>query len=282
MLGEYCERVDEQVFHENMLDRIYNQIAKSDMIVADMTHKNPNVFYEVGYAHALNKTVILLTQNADDIPFDLRHRAHIVYGSSITALKDSLKRRVKYYLENPKLHRNSSLDFLKYIVEGVDIEVEKLIHLQLDKIEFQFDLEYEDEVAEADSGGDGGEKSEEREVVEKKADGGTWTLKFSVHNSGHEVLKMGHGEMEIGLAFPRALAVPGERYGLAELTVVDKETFLAIKRDIYQNMLPQSYINFDLHLYIKNVYEVLNKEFNLTVKIFTKFGVREMPFNIVY
>jgi nucleoside 2-deoxyribosyltransferase len=60
--GAYCERVDEQIFQERILDRIYNQIAKADIIIADMTGKNPNVFYEVGYAHALGKNTILLTQ----------------------------------------------------------------------------------------------------------------------------------------------------------------------------------------------------------------------------
>jgi nucleoside 2-deoxyribosyltransferase len=69
----YCERVDEQIFEERMLDRIYNQINKADIIVADMTGKNPNVFYEVGYAHALNKRVILIIKESDDIPFDLKH-----------------------------------------------------------------------------------------------------------------------------------------------------------------------------------------------------------------
>ena len=77
-LDIYCERVDEQIFEENILDRIYNQIIKSDIVIADMTGKNPNVFYEVGYAHALNKRVILLTQKTDDIPFDLKHYSHIV------------------------------------------------------------------------------------------------------------------------------------------------------------------------------------------------------------
>lgn len=48
--GAYCERVDEQIFHESILQRIYNQIAKADVIVADLTARNPNVFYETGYA----------------------------------------------------------------------------------------------------------------------------------------------------------------------------------------------------------------------------------------
>lgn len=67
--GAYCERVDEQIFNESILDRIYNQISKANIVIADMTNRNPNVFYEVGYAHALGKTTILLTKNSDDIPF---------------------------------------------------------------------------------------------------------------------------------------------------------------------------------------------------------------------
>ena len=42
--GAYCEIVDEQIFVESMLERIYNQIAKADIIVSDMTGRNPTVF----------------------------------------------------------------------------------------------------------------------------------------------------------------------------------------------------------------------------------------------
>lgn len=90
-LGMIASRVDEQVFHnEGILDRIRNQIEAADFIIADMTGKNPNVFYEVGYAHAKGKLCVLLTQRADDIPFDLQHHRHIVYGQSISSLKAKL------------------------------------------------------------------------------------------------------------------------------------------------------------------------------------------------
>lgn len=99
--GAYCERLDEQYFTEDMLERIFNQIAKADLIIADMTGKNPNVFYEVGYAHALGKPVILITKNADDIPFDLKHRYHVDYSSGIVSLREQLQPYVRWHLEHP-------------------------------------------------------------------------------------------------------------------------------------------------------------------------------------
>lgn len=96
-----CERVDEQMFHEDILTRIYRQIALADVVIADLTGRSANVFYETGYAHALGRFPILLTRNADDIPFDLKHYPQIVYGSSITDLKTKLTDKIKWVLSNP-------------------------------------------------------------------------------------------------------------------------------------------------------------------------------------
>ena len=100
-VGIYCERVDEQIFQETILEHVYNQISKADIIIADMSGRNPNVFYEVGYAHAIGKTTILLTKKAEDIPFDLKHFQHIVYGESISYLKDELAKRLLWITEHP-------------------------------------------------------------------------------------------------------------------------------------------------------------------------------------
>lgn len=97
----FCERVDEQKYQGTVLQGIYNQITKADIIVSDMTGKNPNVFYETGYAHALNKQVILLTQNAEDIPFNLKSYPHLVYEGKISNLKQELSKWIKWIIENP-------------------------------------------------------------------------------------------------------------------------------------------------------------------------------------
>jgi hypothetical protein len=95
--GYVAQRVDEQIFTETILSRIYRQIETADIIIADMSGRNANVFYEVGYAHAKNKLCTLLTQKADDIPFDLRHHRHLVYGDSIKTLNALLRADLEHH-----------------------------------------------------------------------------------------------------------------------------------------------------------------------------------------
>jgi nucleoside 2-deoxyribosyltransferase len=58
--GAYSERIDEQHFEGFIIERIYNQIAKADIVIGELTGASVNVYYEVGYAHALGKRTILL------------------------------------------------------------------------------------------------------------------------------------------------------------------------------------------------------------------------------
>lgn len=97
-----AERVDEQHFSETILERIYRQIENSDFIIAEMSGQNPNVFYEVGYAHAKGKTCILITQNATDIPFDLKHHPHVIYDGSIEDLKIKLSPKLEWIKQETK------------------------------------------------------------------------------------------------------------------------------------------------------------------------------------
>jgi hypothetical protein len=119
--GAYSERVDEQQYDGSILERVYNQISKADLLIADMTGRNPNVFYEVGYAHALGKRVILLTQRSEDIPFDLKHYPHLIYGGSVSNLKDQLYSKVKWATENPKERSQFFDPTLELRIDGVAI-----------------------------------------------------------------------------------------------------------------------------------------------------------------
>lgn len=94
--GVIANRLDDQIFDSNMVSEIYKQIENADFIIADMTGRNANVFYEVGYADARKKLVLLLTQNKKDIPFDFLQRPHVIYEGSIKTLRDELGRRIEW------------------------------------------------------------------------------------------------------------------------------------------------------------------------------------------
>ena len=74
-------RADDLRSQRSILQDIICSIVSCDLIVADLTGANPNVFYELGLAHALRKPVILLTQDLSDIPFDLKSYRVLQYDT---------------------------------------------------------------------------------------------------------------------------------------------------------------------------------------------------------
>ena len=92
-----CLRADEIFTSKPIIEDIWDNVKKARFLIADLTERNPNVFYELGLAHALNKEVILLTQDINDVPFDLRHFRIIVYQDSISGA-DKLKSTLKDFI----------------------------------------------------------------------------------------------------------------------------------------------------------------------------------------
>jgi hypothetical protein len=64
----------------NIMNQVWNDIRKSDVVLADLTGLNPNVFYELGLAHALGKDTILIKQiDGGDVPFDVQSHKYCEY-----------------------------------------------------------------------------------------------------------------------------------------------------------------------------------------------------------
>lgn len=73
-------RADNEIFGTGkIIDQIWAGIQAAKVLVCEMTTRNPNVFYELGLAHALQKPVVLVSSNGDDVPFDLKHIRVIYY-----------------------------------------------------------------------------------------------------------------------------------------------------------------------------------------------------------
>lgn len=80
-LAMKCERADDIYSQRPIFSTILHSIISSEVIIADLTGKNPNVFYETGIAHSLREpqSVILVAQSLEDAPFDLRHLPIVLY-----------------------------------------------------------------------------------------------------------------------------------------------------------------------------------------------------------
>jgi len=81
--GCIVKRADEFTSHQNILKDIISGIFNADLIIADLTEHNPNVYYELGVAHSLNKPAILLTRDIKNLPFDLASYRTVPYSDSL-------------------------------------------------------------------------------------------------------------------------------------------------------------------------------------------------------
>jgi hypothetical protein len=77
--GLRCERADEVRGSGLITWDIWERINLARFLIAELTDQNPNVFYELGLAHAISKNVILTTQSMDFVPFDLKPLRCIPY-----------------------------------------------------------------------------------------------------------------------------------------------------------------------------------------------------------
>ena len=80
--GMTCKRSDEIYSVNSIMSDVWSYIQKAEMIIAELTQRNPNVLYELGLCHTLWKKTIMIVQDIDDVPFDLRQFRCIVYENT--------------------------------------------------------------------------------------------------------------------------------------------------------------------------------------------------------
>lgn len=99
--GLRCRRADDIWENAAIIQDVVALIDRSRIVICDCTGRNPNVFYEAGIAHTLGREVILITQNEQDIPFDLRHLRYVRYLNNVEgrgALTEALQARMQTIL----------------------------------------------------------------------------------------------------------------------------------------------------------------------------------------
>jgi hypothetical protein len=80
--GLYAVRGDSLYRPTTIVDDIWQGIRDAKLLIAELTGRNPNVFYELGLAHAISKPVILLSESIEDVPFDLRSIRVLLYDKN--------------------------------------------------------------------------------------------------------------------------------------------------------------------------------------------------------
>lgn len=113
--GYECERSVAE--RENIIKGILDALNKANVVIADLTDNNPNVFYELGVRHTLTNRTILISQGEEHIPFDLRPYPVAFYDDSpkkIALFKNQIKNKLHDIETNPERLDNPVSDFLEH------------------------------------------------------------------------------------------------------------------------------------------------------------------------
>lgn len=127
--GFVVKRADDIYKPSPILEDIIDKISSADLIIAELTGRNPNVFYELGRAHEQGKYVIQICQNSEDIPFDLRHIRTIIYKDEtkeLELLTQNLIKFIETYLNEGKKEKkinrkNNFNDVQEYFDEFIEL-----------------------------------------------------------------------------------------------------------------------------------------------------------------
>ena len=102
--GHLCERADLASFTGDVMNWVKEKISSAEIIIADLTNANPNVYLEVGYAWGIGKKTVLLARKGSELKFDVRSQRCLFYNS-IRELEEQLNKEFQTLLPSMTLWR---------------------------------------------------------------------------------------------------------------------------------------------------------------------------------
>jgi CheY-like chemotaxis protein len=93
-LGYQCARMDEVIHSRESYAELVEHLKTCKLVICLADDANPNVYYEVGYAHSLAKEVLIVAERLDELRFDIRGRYAIAYGRNPEVVRTELVERI--------------------------------------------------------------------------------------------------------------------------------------------------------------------------------------------
>jgi hypothetical protein len=128
-----CHRADDIRLPGSITKEIVASLHTADLVIADLTGHNPNVFYELGVVHSAGRPTIIITQQIEELPFDLKTCRVCPY----TATDDGLRRLYEYLsstildaLANDQHLTNPILDFAPIRHAHIILRLEQVQQLE--------------------------------------------------------------------------------------------------------------------------------------------------------
>lgn len=110
-------RADDVAMPGTITSDILTRLMHSEIVVADLTYPNPNVFYELGLRHACRTgTILIRDKTGPALPFDLSHQRYIEYENTPSGLKElseTFKQCFDFFSRNHSQPDNHFLELAK-------------------------------------------------------------------------------------------------------------------------------------------------------------------------
>jgi hypothetical protein len=142
-VGFDCRRADHADAQGAIISDIIKWIFNADVIVADLTRFNPNVFYELGVAHSVgNKTVMICQNVKGKFPFDLNAYRTIFYSRTIGGIEDVLKRKIEAALrglDRRRVNPTNPVQDFRPLLYAVPLQEQAALEARLAELEQQLE-----------------------------------------------------------------------------------------------------------------------------------------------
>lgn len=115
----------DDIYHTTaIIEVIFDQILHSDFLIADISEKNSNVYYELGAAHSLEKPVILIAEEKerDKVPFDIKHLKTIFYDTRVPKWPEKLKSAIQKTVSSIKQQNKKHVAWTNPILKRNTLE----------------------------------------------------------------------------------------------------------------------------------------------------------------